>query len=83
LLLPGFVTLAVYGFAFRLWPAMKKSPLAQAQFWTATVGSILLVIGSYFFAVSRSVPLAAIASIIVIAASAMMLWMFWAHSERG
>jgi hypothetical protein len=83
LLLPGFVTLAIYGFAYRLWPSMKKAPLAQAQFWTAIVGSLLLVVGSYFFAVSRSVPLAAIASIVVIVANAMMVWIFWSHSETG
>jgi hypothetical protein len=28
MVLPGFVTLAIYGFVFRLWPALKNAPLA-------------------------------------------------------
>src|SRR5262249_32298339 len=66
IMLAGFVTLAVYGFVFRLWPPMKKAPLAQAQFWAASAGAALLVLGSYFYAVSGSVPLAAIGSIVFI-----------------
>jgi hypothetical protein len=33
----GFVTLAIYGMAYRLWPAMKKLPLALAQFWITVI----------------------------------------------
>jgi hypothetical protein len=79
-LLPGFVTLAVYGFVFRLWPALKKAPLAQAQFWTGVVGSLLLIVGAYFYATSRSVPLAALGSVVSILASALMAWLFWQHA---
>jgi hypothetical protein len=32
MLLQGFVTGAIYGMVFRLWPSMKKAPLARAQF---------------------------------------------------
>jgi len=28
MLMPGFVVLAIYGFIYRLWPALKESPLA-------------------------------------------------------
>lgn len=83
LLLPGFVTLAIYGFIFRLWPSLKQSPLALAQFWVGVAGSVGLVIGAYFFARYRSVPLAAIASIVVIIGAAMMTWMFWATKETA
>jgi uncharacterized membrane protein YdjX (TVP38/TMEM64 family) len=83
IMLPGFVTLAVYGFVFRLWPAMKKAPLAQAQFWTASAGVLLLIVGSYFFATSGSVPLAAVGSIVFIAAGAMLFWQFWAYGSGG
>jgi hypothetical protein len=81
LLLSGFVTLAIYGFVFRLWPAMKKAPLAQAQFWAATVGSLLLVVGAYFYATRGAVALAAVGSIVFIAASAMIIWQFWAYGR--
>jgi hypothetical protein len=83
LMLTGFVTLAIYGFIVRLWPAMKKTPLAHAQFWTATAGAGLLIIGSYFYAVSGSVPLAAVGSILFVIAAAMMLWQFWTVSQSG
>jgi hypothetical protein len=78
LMLSGFVTLAIYGFAFRLWPSMKKAALARIQFWTATGGALVLIVGSYLFATSGSVPLAAIGSILSIVAAAMMAWLFWA-----
>jgi hypothetical protein len=78
LMLSGFVTLAIYGFAFRLWPSMKKAELARIQFWTAIVGALVLILGSYLFATSGSVPLAAIGSILSIVAAAMMAWLFWA-----
>jgi hypothetical protein len=81
LLLPGFVTLAIYGAVFRLWPIMKKAPLAQAQFWTAIAGSILLIIGAYFYATAGSVPLAALGSIVLIVASAMIVWQFWMYGH--
>ena len=81
LLLPGFVTLAIYGAVFRLWPGMKKAPLAQAQFWTAAGGSLLLIIGSYFCATAGSVPLAALGSIVFIIASAMIIWQFWMYGD--
>lgn len=80
-LLPGFVTLAIYGFIFRMWPSLKKAPLAQAQFWTGVVGALTLIVGAYFYATSRSVPLAAVGSIVAIVASALMAWLFWTHAR--
>jgi len=80
-MLPGFVTLVVYGFVFRLWPALNKAPLARLQFWTASAGAALLIVGSYFYAVSGSVPIAAVGSIVAIIAGAMLLWQFWAYAR--
>jgi hypothetical protein len=84
LMLSGFVQLAVYGFVFRLWPSMKKAVLARIQFWTAMIGSLALIAGSYLFATRGSVPLAAIGSILAIVASVMMVRLFWTHAgARG
>jgi len=47
MMLYGFVTLALYGVLYRLWPAMKKSPLALAQFWISAIGVAVLIIGLY------------------------------------
>ena len=82
MLLSGFVTLAIYGMAYRLWPAMKKSPLALAQFWITAIGSAGVIVGSYFFATSGSVPLVAIASVAMIIGSALMSWLFIARGRE-
>jgi len=83
MLLSGFVTLAIYGMAYRLWPAMKKSPLALAQFWITAIGSAGVIVGSYFFATSGSVPLVAIASVTMIIGSALMSWLFIARGREA
>jgi len=83
MLLSGFVTLAIYGMAYRLWPAMKKSPLALAQFWITAIGAAGVIVGSYFFATSGSVPLVAIASVTMIIGSALMSWLFIARGREA
>ena len=83
LLLPGFVTLGIYGMLYRLWPAMKKSPMARVQFWLAIVGVAGLIVGAYFFAVNGSVPLAVIGSVIVILAAVLMVWLFVTASQEA
>jgi hypothetical protein len=83
ILLPGFVTLAIYGMIYRLWPALKKAPLAPAQFWITVLSSAGIVVGSYFFAISGSVPLVAIASVAMIVGAALMAWLFIAHAREA
>jgi hypothetical protein len=72
----GFVMLALYGMVYRLWPALKKSPLAPAQFWITVVGVAALIIGSYFLVTTGSVPVAAIGSVAMIVGGALMVWLF-------
>ena len=72
----GFVTLAIYGLLYRLWPALKRSALAPIQFWVAVISSAGIIVGSYFYATSGSVPLVASASIIFIVSAALMAWLF-------
>ena len=38
IVLVGFVTLAIYGALFRLWPTMTRGVLARAQFWLTVAG---------------------------------------------
>jgi hypothetical protein len=83
LMLTGFVTLAIYGCIFRLWPTMKKAPLAPAQFWGATVGELAIVVGAYFFVVNGSVPIVATGSVLAIIAAALLIWLFWNESARS
>ena len=77
LMLPGFVVLTLYGVLYRLWPAMKDSGLAMAQFWIALTGSFGLVIGAYLIGIGAGIVAAAIASILTIIGAALMAWLFW------
>ena len=79
----GFVTLAIYGMLYRLWPALKKSPLARAQFWIAVLSAAGIIVGSYFYATNGSVPLVAVASIVFIVSAALMTWIFIAQSGEA
>ncbi len=43
-MLTGFVTLAIYGMLYRMWPAMAKSPVARMQFWVSSLGAAGIII---------------------------------------
>lgn len=81
MVLPGFVTLAIYGFIYRLWPELKRAPLAAVQFWTGTIGAVAIVIGSYFFVTAGSVPIVAVGSLLAIIAVALLLWQFRQYAK--
>ena len=81
LVLPGFVTLAIYAFVFRLWPELKRAPLAAVQFWTGTVGAVAIVVGSYSFVTAGSVPIVAIGSLLAIVAVALLIWQVWSCAK--
>ena len=81
MVLPGFVTLAIFGFMFRLWPAMQTGTLAAAQFWLGVIGAIGLVIGTWQFATTGGIAIIAPASAITIIATALLLWLFWSRSK--
>jgi hypothetical protein len=83
IMLPGFVVLAIYGFMFRLWPAMKIGPAAIAQFWLGAISAVALVIGSYQFVTTGAVIIVAPASILAIVAAAFLLWLFWTRSAEA
>jgi hypothetical protein len=46
------------------------------QFWVAITGATGIIVGSYFFATSGSIPLIATASV-----AAMMAWLFLTNSH--
>ena len=81
ILLPGFVTLAVYGVIYRLWPAMKESPLARVQFWSAASGAALMIVGAYLFQAGMGVTVIAIGSALAILAAVLITILFWTRSE--
>ncbi len=77
MLLPGFVTLAIYGMIYRLWPGLKTSPLAAAQFWLAAVSLPLMVLGAWVMVANGGIVLVAAASGLAIAAAILMGLVFW------
>src|SRR2546429_5719372 len=65
LVLTGFVTLALYGVIYRLWPQMKESALARLQFWSAAIGAALMIVAAYLFqagSAAFAIPLASAVS---------------------
>jgi len=82
MLMSGFVVLAIYGMIYRLWPGLKSSPLAKAQFWIAVVAVLGQVIGAYQFATSGGTEIAIIASssVLAILAGVAMAWVFLTKS---
>lgn len=82
MLLPGFVVLTVYGIVYRLWPAVKNSPLAKVQAWTAIVAVLGQVVGAYMFATSggQAAMLIAFSSVLAIASALLMVFLFWTRT---
>ena len=80
IVLVGFVTLAVFGVLFRLWPAMKRGGLATAQFWITAIGTAGVIVGSIMQTTNGSVAVLAASSAVLIAGALMLAWLFW---ERG
>ncbi len=76
MLLPGFVTLAVYGAVYRLWPQLEAARLATLQFWLAVSGSLLIVLGTLQQVLTGSVVIVALGSGIAIAGAALLLYLF-------
>ena len=77
MLLPGFVVLTLYGVVYRLWPAMKASGLAKAQFWIANVGELGLVAGALQIALGGGPIVAGIGAALVIVSAGLMGFLFW------
>ena len=46
--LVGWVSMALYGFIYKAYPAMAASKLAAWHFWIANAGALLLVLGIAF-----------------------------------
>ena len=76
MMLSGFVVLAIYGVIYRLWPALKDSPLAKAQFWIAVIAVLGQVLGAYRFALSGGSEIAIIASASVLSLLGALLFGF-------
>ena len=80
LLLPGFVTLAIFAAIFRLWPTMKRGTLPFVQFWLTATGIVVILAGEVQRTLTGSVILLASGSAVMIAGTLVLAWLFW---DRG
>jgi hypothetical protein len=81
MLVPGFLTLAVYGVIYRLWPELKASKLAAAQFWCVAVSLLFMVIGSWHMSAAGSIAIVAPASALGIVAAILLAVIFWRETK--
>jgi hypothetical protein len=56
----GWVSMALFGVAYRIYPALQDSPLAHAHFALASVGAIVMPLG-VALSIAEATPVIAIA----------------------
>jgi drug/metabolite transporter (DMT)-like permease len=80
----GFVSLFLFGFYYRLQPSLDRSRVALIQIAVWVVGTIVMVIGVGLVHTGREAgePLAAIGSLVVLAAMLLFGWQVY-RCERG
>jgi len=83
MLLPGFVLFAAYGAFYRLWPSMKETGLAKAQFWLSFLGVLGQVVGAYQAVQSGGADsmLVQASWLLSILGGMLMGWLFWKSGE--
>jgi hypothetical protein len=72
----GFVISVLFGLIYRNWPSLLESRLAMPQFALYQIGAVVLVAGKYSVDSGGSAALAPPGSIIVVAGTLLMFWMF-------
>lgn len=75
--LVGWASMGLFGLYYHNVPEAAVSPLARIHFWVATVGLWLLVPGIALAITGRGEILAAIASLIVLAAMVLFVVIVW------
>lgn len=76
--LVGWVTLAIYGFYYKLVPAAARSRLAVVHFWLAVVGGATIGLG-IAMTTQGQVLLVQISSLVVIAAMILFAYIVWTY----
>lgn len=79
----GWVTLSLYGFAHRVYPALAKSRLALAQAVIAIVSNLVLPAGIAYAIATEQPIIAIIASNGVVLATLLFAIMFARHAGKA
>ena len=77
IVLVGFVTIALFGALYRLWPAMKAGTLATVQFWLTLAGVVGVIVGNIVQVQNGSVVILAVSSALMIVGTLLLGWLFW------
>jgi len=80
--LVGFVAHAVFGFAHKLWPALRESSLAKPQLYVTLVGAPVFLIGLPFAQFHAQPLLAIIGSLMLLAGAVLFFLMFIGKSKQ-
>ena len=82
MLMGGFVLLSVYGVIYRLWPMLKQSGLAKAQFWVAAIGSLGTAAGAAQMVLGGGIITVAVGSVVALIGAILMGWIFLTAPEE-
>lgn len=77
--LVGFVTMAIYGFYYRLVPAAAGKRLAVIHFWVALVGALLFGPGIALAVTGQGELMAQVSSLLVLLAMLIFAWTVWTN----
>ena len=80
----GWVTLAIYGITYQVFPAMAASRIATTQFYTANIGVIVLMpsLAGFLLGHTGALPAMIAGQILVFAALVMFIVNLWRHRHR-
>ena len=73
----GFACHAIFGMAYRQWPAMKASSLAPYQFWIFVIATPITLIGLVFTLTGGPVLPTIIGSLGLVIGAALFCVMIW------
>jgi FtsH-binding integral membrane protein len=73
----GFACHAIFGMAYRQWPAMKASSLAPYQFWIFVIATPVTLIGLVFTLTGGPVVPTIIGSLGLVTGAALFCGMIW------
>jgi len=78
----GFVSHAIFGMAYRHWPALKDSALAPYQFWIFVIATPVTLIGLYFTVTGGPELPTIVGSIAVLIGAVLFAVMIWTERQR-
>lgn len=80
----GWMVLSLYGVVYKIYPAMGKSKLAGAQFYTANLGILLLLpsLTAYLLGNKTVLPIMVVGELLTVATLAMFVINIWNHRDQ-